>query len=336
MESVIYFILFFISYPLHYLFYETDLFSIKDVPNERSMHSEPTKKGAGVIFNTLFLLAISLAYYWKDIDIRVFTTFFSGSLFLGILGFVDDRKNLSSILRLSLEFAFFCVLFYVVNFQISIFGITIYDRFLNSFLISFFTIFVVNLTNFMDGLDLYLSGVFITYIINFALIYGLQVDSAYIIFLTYLACLAPYFIYNFPTARLFMGDSGSLPIGFVFAVAPFFATNYASFEFIFGPILLPIFWIDGIFTLVQRIIAKKNILTAHKEHLYQKVQGVLFTKKQTIIVFISLNLLGGIPYYILQKNSIAALGLTIAINLGIYSAIYYLYKKKWNKISTQS
>jgi UDP-N-acetylmuramyl pentapeptide phosphotransferase/UDP-N-acetylglucosamine-1-phosphate transferase len=132
-----------------------------------------------------------------------------------------------------------------------------------------------------------------------------------------------------------MGDSGSLPIGFLFAVAPFFATSYA-FEFSLGPVLLPIFWIDGVFTLIQRIIAKKNILTAHKEHLYQKVQGVLLTKKQTISVFIFLNLLGGLPYYILQKNSILALGITIAINLGVYFAIYYLYKKKLNASSIQA
>lgn len=327
METVIYFILFFLSIPLHYLFYKKDFLHITDIPNDRSMHEIPTKKSAGLVFNTLFILGISLAYYWKDLDIRIFFCFASGVIFLEILGFLDDKFNLSSILRLILEFVFLFVLFLIVNFQPKIFSIYTTDQFLNALIFSIFTLFVVNLTNFMDGLDLYLAGVFLTFPINLSLVYGLQNENLYIVLFTFLVVFLPYYYFNFPTAKLFMGDSGSLPIGFIFAVSPFFASNYGFANLEFSILLLPIFWIDGLFTLIQRTVAKKNILKAHKEHLYQKVQGVLFTKKQTILIFIMLNLLGGLPYYLLHKTMLA-FWITIAINLIFYFTIYFLYYKK--------
>ncbi|MCB1179898.1 MAG: hypothetical protein KDK36_20140, partial [Leptospiraceae bacterium] len=289
---------------------------------------------AGIVFNLIFLIGISIAYYWKDIDNVIYFPVFIGILFFTILGFIDDLKNLSSVTRLILEFAFLVILFYFVDFRLSIFGFSIKLHSISTLLYAFFALFLINITNFMDGLDFYLAGIFFTFILNLTFLFGLKNELLYIVLFTYFLSLLPYYYFNKPDAKLFMGDAGSLPIGFLFALLPIFKDEkFHNFDLAFSFILLPIFFSDAIYTLIKRTIAKKNILSAHREHLYQIVQDKLFTKRKTIFVFIFVNILPAFLFYIMKKKNSIPLGIFLAYALGIviYFTIYFFYNRKNKK-----
>jgi UDP-N-acetylmuramyl pentapeptide phosphotransferase/UDP-N-acetylglucosamine-1-phosphate transferase len=286
-----------------YLFYNTELSEkFQDIPNHRSMHETPVKRSAGFIFTILFIIALGISSFNGKITLNDFLFLAPAILFLTVLGFIDDLYHLNSLLKLILELLFIGTMLYIfpkrieINLQIPIY--------ISLVIILFYTIFTLNLCNFMDGMDLYLAGSFLIFLINLYMISEPESKSKYIILL-YILSIGGYFYYNFPNAKMFMGDSGSLPIGFIIAVTPFFLNEFDKGNIFITPFLIPMFWIDGIYTLITRSIKKENVFKAHKDHLYQRIQNKLLTKNQTIILFLSLNLLPAPFYFYGNKNHLS-------------------------------
>lgn len=287
------------------LFYHFGGNLFQDIPNHRSMHTAPTKKSAGFWFSSVFLLALVYSFYTEQIQLHSFVIFFSGISFFTILGLVDDIYHLSSKRKLYLEVPFLLVLLYFFPLPFQMFGWDFGNHWIiNSIISTVYILFVLNICNFMDGLDSYLTGSFFIFILNLLIFeVSLSEDFLYLLFL-YSLCILPFLYFNLPNAKLFMGDAGSLPIGFTIAIAPFFIKGDLSGDISVAPLLIPVFWIDGFYTIIIRLFQKKNILEAHREHLYQRIQLSFLGKRSTLLLFLFQNSLPILFFLCFQKGFI--------------------------------
>ncbi|MCB1190275.1 MAG: hypothetical protein H7A23_13165 [Leptospiraceae bacterium] len=318
-DSIFIFLAFVTSFFFHYKFYKHEFISIQDVPNYRSMHERPTKKSAGIIFIPIFLFYIWIYLIVNNVWNVLYIYFTIGLLFWCILGFLDDKYVYHSKKKILIELLVSIPVCFYWKQEFQIFGLT-FPAYIAPFLLGLYVIAVVNITNFMDGLDLYLTLTF--YCAVFGLLFFFPI-STHLKFTGYmlLASLLGYVYFNKPIAKLFMGDAGSLPLGFVIAIFPFLIHSGSSKDFADLAIcflFLPVFITDGIATIIKRTYAKKNILHAHREHLYQRISMDIWDKKVTTLVFSLANL----PAYILYK-AFSNFGFSLKVSIIFLGLIYF-------------
>jgi UDP-N-acetylmuramyl pentapeptide phosphotransferase/UDP-N-acetylglucosamine-1-phosphate transferase len=227
-----------------------------DKPNNRSMHSVPTPRGGGLAVLTPLLLmyAISLGGF-MDGNIVL------GLLLVAIVSYIDDRRSLSSRLRLVVHVIAACVLVLPQGHSLYI-GIGL----------CLLTVWCINLYNFMDGIDglaacMGVIGFLTMYFVN---LHNGQSQLASINSIVGFSCLG-FFMFNFPPAKIFLGDVGSASLGYLMAVAiaPTPAGGLSNSWLpllIFAPFLL-----DATFTITRRALAGEKIWEAHRSHLYQRL-----------------------------------------------------------------
>ncbi len=268
---------------LHILFYKISFLGNLDKPNERSMHKIPTKKSAGIIFIPLFIF-LSSGYEYL-LNGRITNLDFFILLFcLCLLGFIDDIKNLSFKTKLLIEFVLFGIYFHLnppsISFVPNYFSIPIYVL---------LSIYFINIVNFMDGIDSYLvifSNLTLTIFLFWKTEYLFNLDLAYF----FLISIFGFSLFNISKARLFMGDAGSLPVGFFLFYSNFLflkePISYENFNILLTPFLtLSIFVVDSVLTIFIRLQNKENIFKAHKEHSYQKLSENLHNTNKVVILF---------------------------------------------------
>lgn len=246
---------------------------IVDIPNARSSHSVPTPRGGGVAIVVSFLLLLPILGLMNWLD--WYEVFGVGGAGLGIaaLGFVDDHGHVAAKWRLLGHFAAAAwVLFWIGGLPtLEFFGATWNLGWFGSLLAAFYLVWLLNLYNFMDGIDGIASveAVFVTiggasfYIIGD--IVGMAVAPAL------LACaVAGFLCWNFPPAKIFMGDAGS---GFLGIVLGFFTLQaaWAKPELLWAwLILLGVFVVDASLTLFRRLLRGEKVYEAHRSHSYQR------------------------------------------------------------------
>ena len=248
-----------------------------DHPNERSLHSVPTPRLGGVaiaVASWLALLAVhALQRTGPD---RFERAWLLTSLPIFLLGLIDDLRPLRAGTRLLLQLAcagLFCALAGVPR-GVSVLApaVLALPPPLSLALWSVFIVGVLNIFNFMDGLD----GLAATQSLGAALglggAFALVHQPALALLCGVLASASLGFLFhNFPPAKIFMGDAGSTFLGFSFAVLAATGTELSPavpipvFLLALAPFLL-----DGTFTLLRRALRGEPIWKAHRTHLYQR------------------------------------------------------------------
>jgi UDP-N-acetylmuramyl pentapeptide phosphotransferase/UDP-N-acetylglucosamine-1-phosphate transferase len=311
------------------LFFHLPIKKLEDIPNHRSMHSEPIKRSAGFVFFLIFGFMLLFSAYKDKENPELILLYAFITFTLSILGLIDDLFNLSSKFKLVIELGFIFILTFYLPEKFTIFSFSMPNFFyIDNILLTFYIVFIINLTNFMDGLDLYLSLTFIITLLNLYFLLNMQMSEFLNIYLILLFSMSAFFYYNFPNAKMFMGDSGSLPLGLMISLMPLYMTTEKinpDLQNIL--ILIPVFCIDGIFTLLKRFFEKKNIFSAHREHLYQRIQvEKKWSKKKTLFIFSSLNIIPIINFITL--GSYFSFFIVLVVDLFIVGFIYlYLYRK---------
>ncbi|MBM9589658.1 sugar phosphotransferase [Leptospira sp. 201903075] len=290
-------------------FYVYSRFGVKDVPNERSLHDVVTKKSGGMLFIPLFLLSLLGFLFCSQAEnsLSLPMEFFQRSdiyfLLVGvflfcILGFVDDLYHLSPKLRLFLELAVVAVFLIWVSPEVRFLeGFTV-PKPVQIFILTIFFVFAVNLVNFMDGMDWYLvTTLFISFFsLNLVSPHFYAADHlGYLLYMILFVSMFGFIFYNFPKAKLFMGDSGSLGLGFFVLALPLFVgmkkgPNPEIWDITSYFYLFPYFWLDGIFTLMRRFFQKKHLFSAHREHLFQRITETKLGKIGSLSIFSILNI----------------------------------------------
>jgi UDP-N-acetylmuramyl pentapeptide phosphotransferase/UDP-N-acetylglucosamine-1-phosphate transferase len=311
------------------LFHFLPIPKLEDIPNHRSMHAEPIKRSAGFVFFLLFGSVIFYSAYSNKEPLHQAILFVFSTFLLSSLGLFDDLFNLSSKFKLAFELGFIFFLTFYLPYDFTIFSFFIPDFFyLDKILLTIYIVFIINLTNFMDGLDLYLSLTFIITLLNLYFILNYQINEFLFIYLLLLSSMFAFFYYNFPNAKMFMGDSGSLPLGLMISLIPLYLNTEKIKPDLLNILnLIPVFCIDGVFTLFKRFLENKNIFSAHREHLYQRIQiEKNWSKKKTLFIFSSLNIIPILNYVLF--SSYFSFSIILVFDLVIVGFIYlFLYKK---------
>ncbi len=260
--------------------------SIVDIPNERSSHTIPTPRGGGVAIVISWLIGISY-FYFEELIVPNLYYAFLGGIPLMVIGIIDDIINVKPLLRLLVQsFSAIWALYFLGGHTMIDFG---FYTFSNIYIVSIFAFIVVlwfiNLFNFIDGIDGYLSTGVLLY--SGALFF---LSNNYSV-LVLAAAVLGFLIWNWQPAKIFMGDVGSTLLGFNFIVFAIYFQNSEEISFIIPIILSSIFWFDTTLTLYRRWRNKEEISKPHKKHAYQRLTQAGYSHQKVVLLSILLNVI---------------------------------------------
>lgn len=261
-----------------------------DQPNGRSSHYAATARGGGIVFFVGWFLLMGTLYFLEWISYDVVQCFYP-VLLVGFVGYWDDNKGLSAVSR----FLFQCIAASAFLFLIKEQGLMIQPwldfPWLNVPWQAYFGIMVIgivwmtNLYNFMDGSD-GMAAQEAIFFFGMGGYFLLEVQSNELAMLAFglVALLLGFLAWNWPVARIFMGDSGSCFLGFTMAAYALISHKYFDIPLVIWAILTGLFWFDATITLFRRILKRENWREAHRLHAYQRLiqygwshQKVLFS-----------------------------------------------------------
>lgn len=296
--------------------------SIIDIPGIRSSHTEPTPLGGGFAILIAWLIGLIYLFISNQIPQNLFIALMCG-IPLAIVGLLDDIIGLSPKIRLL--FQFFSVLaglYFIGGIQRIDFGFFVIENiWILSVIGVFGMIWFINSFNFLDGIDGYaaIEAIFISL--------GIYVFLHDSILLTLICAVLGFLYWNWPKAKIFMGDAGSMLLGYTLICLGLFYNNSGDFDFLNWLILSSLFWFDATVTLIRRMRRREKLSVAHKKHAYQRIVQAGFSHKKVVVYAIFLNLinllfiLGAIQY----PNFILVF---ILFNIAFLSMIYWRIEKK--------
>ena len=242
-----------------------------DRPNERSSHSRPIPRGGGLAIVVAFLLAISYLTLSGELETSVFVALSGGAL-VAAIGYWDDRRDPSARTRIVGHFlaASWATLW--------IGGIPHLDLYFTTwewggvgYIVSIVGIvWLLNLYNFMDGIDgIAASEAIFVASVGGALLLSAGATGLALAALTLAATSAGFLVWNWPPAKIFMGDVGSGFLGYTLAVLAIASDQESDVSLWVWLLLLGVFVVDATLTLLRRLLRGEKISQAHRDHAYQ-------------------------------------------------------------------
>lgn len=246
--------------------------SVLDVPNARSSHAVPTPRGGGVAIVLTFLLSLVALAVSGPVDTPVLIALAGSGSLIAVLGFMDDHGHIAARWRL---LGHFLAAAWFLGWTggmpaLQVFGLTVDLGWLGAGLGAVYLVWLLNLYNFMDGIDGIASVEAITACLSACLLYWLS-DAGQLIALPLLlaTAVAGFLYWNFPPARIFMGDAGSGFLGIMLGGLSLQAAWVSPQLFWCWLILLGVFIVDATFTLLRRLQRGDRVYEAHRSHAYQ-------------------------------------------------------------------
>jgi Fuc2NAc and GlcNAc transferase len=246
--------------------------SLMDIPNARSSHSVATPRGGGVAIVLSFLLALPALAFLGLVAWPVVWALMGSGVGVTVLGFLDDHGHIAARWRLLGHFAAaIWALFWLSGLPpVVMFGFAVDLGWFGHALAAVYLVWLLNLYNFMDGIDGIASVEAICVCIGGALLYavlGFEGSAQFPVLLA--AAVAGFLFWNFPPARIFMGDAGSGFLGITLGVLSLQAAWVAPQLLWSWLILLGVFIVDATFTLLRRLLRGDKVYEAHRSHAYQ-------------------------------------------------------------------
>ncbi|MBI6978316.1 MULTISPECIES: MraY family glycosyltransferase [Pseudomonas] len=272
--------------------------SLMDIPNARSSHSVPTPRGGGVAIVVSFLSVLPILGAAGVIDWDLVWALSATGAGIAILGFLDDHGHIAARWRLIGHFAGAAWALFWINglAPISIFGVSLDLSWGGYFFAALYLVWMLNLYNFMDGIDGLASVQAICACLGAALIYWLTGYTELIGAPLLLSCAVFGFLYwNFPPAKIFMGDAGSGFLGVMLGVLSLYAAWTAPQLLWVWLILVGVFVVDATFTLVRRLVRGDKVYEAHRSHAYQHASRQLGSHLPVTLAVLSINVFFLLP-----------------------------------------
>lgn len=260
--------------------------SILDVPNRRSLHLVPTPRSGGLAILTGIVVGVAL--YAPAIDSRLASTGIAlGALFA--VSMLDDLRGMPVVLRLVVHFAVAAtvLLFGPGPGAYSLGGEEPHSIVGWTFGL-LFLVWMINLYNFMDGMDGFAAGMAVFGFAAFGCLGWLGASPLFMTLSFIIAGAAGGFlVFNFPPARIFMGDAGSSTLGFLAGAFMLWADSLRLFPFWIGLLIFSPFIVDATATLLRRLLSGERVWEPHKTHYYQRlVQLGWGHRKSTLVEYV--------------------------------------------------
>jgi Fuc2NAc and GlcNAc transferase len=249
-----------------------------DIPNLRSSHNSPTPRGGGLSIVIVFLLGLPVLSGMGVLAPEVMWAIFGAGAWVALIGFMDDHGHIPARWRLLAHFIGAAWGLYWLDglpaliFPSSSLGTHIIDLgWLGQILAILYLVWLLNLYNFMDGIDGLASIEAITVCLGGALLYlsGPYIIGQWVTPVFLAMTVAGFLFWNFPPARIFMGDAGSGFLGIVLGLLSIQGAWIAPQFFWSWLILLGVFIVDATWTLFRRFLRGEKIYEAHRSHAYQ-------------------------------------------------------------------
>lgn len=274
--------------------------SMMDIPNNRSSHSLPTPRGGGMAIVVVYLAVLLVAGGLEWMSLGAMISLVGAGGWIAFIGFVDDHGYLvPARWRLLAHFigAGWFLYWLPVMPELAIAGTTFDLGFLGYLLGSLTLVWLLNLYNFMDGIDGLASVEAVTVAAGGALLYTLVgLPALGIAPLLLAAAVSGFLLWNFPPARIFMGDVGSGFLGIMLGGLTFQAAAVAP-QLLWGwLILLGVFVVDATFTLFRRLLRGDRLDEAHRLHAYQYASREFGAHRPVTLAVLAINVLWLLPW----------------------------------------
>ena len=242
--------------------------NIVDTPNHRSSHTRPTARGGGVALVAAFYAGTAAAWAAGLLESRTVALLCCG-LPIAIVGYVDDARSLSARTRLAVHAAAAVALLWVL-WPLPTLGIAGHalPAPVVAVLYLLGLVWLTNLYNFMDGIDGIAAGQALAASVLWA---ALAPGAAGVPALLFAAAAAGFLLYNFPPARIFMGDAGSGFCGFIAGALVLHQADATGTSPLLWLIPLSLFLCDATVTLITRVLRRQRPSEAHRSHAYQRL-----------------------------------------------------------------
>ena len=224
---------------------------------------------------------------------------------MALLGFLDDHGHINSLLRLAIHFLI------AIGVVVSLGGfaeVVVFNSvplgFFANIIAVLFLVWLLNLYNFMDGINGIASVEAITTALSMAVIYLIiapSLDSQALFLLA--ASVFGFLLWNFPKAKIFMGDACSGFLGLILGIFALVALKADIALFCAWLICMGVFIVDATFTLIRRVINGHKMYDAHRSHTYQIASRKFKSHTPITLSVLSINILWLLPVAYLVSTS---------------------------------
>ncbi|MFD0673687.1 glycosyltransferase family 4 protein [Cohnella sp. GCM10027633] len=269
-----------------------------DVPNQRKVHTRIMPRMGGLAIYASFTVGLLLLLPWLPSDLlshhdkNLIGGLLTGGTLIVLLGSLDDKFDLSAKLKLLVQIAAACIVVFGFDVKINLLNIPFGDamqplgEWISVPLTIFWIVGVTNAINLIDGLDGLAAGVS-AIAIGTILVMGIIMGNFAVIMLAavLLGSIIGFLFFNFHPAKIFMGDSGSLFLGFALATLSMLGFKQITVVSFVTPLLIigvPLS--DTFFAIVRRWIQKKPIFAPDKGHLHHCLQQLGFSHRKTVLI----------------------------------------------------
>jgi len=259
---------------------------VLDHPNERSLHSHPTPRTGGVAI----FVALSVAVGLWGLGVGLTSSLYglgAGTGLVAALSFLDDRKGLTVGVRLPghLVAAALLVIGGLFLPDFSLPGLAWHwPEWLGILFSLLFLVWMVNLYNFMDGMDGFAAGMAVIGFGTFAMLGYVANNQLFLALnLIVVSAAAGFLCFNFPPARIFMGDTGSSLLGLLAGGLSIWGAREGVFTFWVALLVFSPFIVDATVTLLRRLGRRERVWEAHKSHYYQRLVQSGWGHKKTVL-----------------------------------------------------
>lgn len=264
-----------------------------DIPNERSSHTLPTVTGGGLGIALTFLLALFALAWNNSIPSNLAWVLIGGGGLIAWVGWRDDHRHVDVRWRLLAQAvaAVWALVWLGVPQNFSLGGFGLASQWLTWLLSILGIIWFTNLYNFMDGIDgLAGSQAVCACLAGGALLYFSGAYELARVTLVLGGASLGFLLWNWPVARIFMGDVGSGLLGYSFAVLALASEQAEALPGLVWIILLAVFITDASFTLLRRMVRGDPWYQAHRTHAYQHLVQTGWTHLQVVLAILALNM----------------------------------------------
>ncbi len=294
-----------------------------DNPNERSSHSDPMPKGGGIGILIVFVLG---ALWW-----HIPWSLWIPACIVSLVSLLGDYREISFKIRLAAQVGSAAVFSGSIFFGISVSEVSLW---ISVLLFVFGVLYITataNYFNFMDGIN-GIAGLTGTIAFSCLGLFGLSEgkDIAWVItaFGIAAACLG-FLPLNFPRAKVFMGDVGSVLLGFLFASwVLWFSQSF--FEFVVLTSFLFPFYVDELSTLIVRIRDGDRLTKAHRRHIYQILVNQAGLSHAVVTVFYGLIqiVVGILAWQAMREGLVFIVGLLTFLS-GLFFIGGMFIRRRW-------
>jgi Fuc2NAc and GlcNAc transferase len=246
--------------------------SVLAIPNGRSLHTVPTPQGGGIAIVFVTTLALCVLAALDLLAINALIAFGGGGVAVAAIGLMDDRRSVSARVRIAVHFAAaLWALLWLGGLPPIPVGGRLLDLGVGGYVLGTLGIvWSLNLFNFMDGID-GIAASEATFIASAGALLAIVTGSSAVpaVALVLACACAGFLVWNWPPARIFMGDVGSGYLGYVIALLAVTAAHDNPVSWLVWLILGAVFFIDATLTLVRRSLRRERLYEAHRSHAYQ-------------------------------------------------------------------